>query len=60
MYVAPVPNVHLTHAITHHNPKGGNQMSIEMIPIGMILFMTFLVILFVIGFIVISSEHKSD
>ena len=35
-------------------------MSIEMIPIGMILFMTFLVILFIIGFIVISSEHKSD
>lgn len=27
---------------------------------GMILFMTFLVILFIIGFIVISSEHKSD
>ena len=30
------------------------------IPIGMVLFMTFIVALFVIGFIVISSEHKSD
>ena len=29
-------------------------------PVGMILFMTFIVALFVIGFIVISSEHKSD
>ncbi len=29
-------------------------------PVGMILFMTFIVTLFVIGFIVISSEHKSD
>ena len=28
------------------------------IPIGMVLFMTFIVTLFVIGFIVISSEHK--
>ncbi len=28
-------------------------------PVGMILFMTFIVALFVIGFIVISSEHKS-
>ncbi len=30
------------------------------IPIGMVLFMTFIMTLFVIGFIVISSEHKSD
>ena len=29
-------------------------------PVGMMLFMTFIVTLFVIGFIVISSEHKSD
>lgn len=29
-------------------------------PIGMMLFLTFLVALFVIGFIVIASEHKSD
>ena len=29
-------------------------------PVGMILFLTFIVILFVIGFVVISSEHKSD
>ncbi len=29
-------------------------------PVGMILFMTFIVTLFIIGFIVISSEHKSD
>ncbi len=33
---------------------------VGMLPIGMILFMTFIVILFIIGFIVISSEHKSD
>ena len=29
-------------------------------PLGMVLFLTFIVTLFVIGFIVISSEHKSD
>jgi hypothetical protein len=29
-------------------------------PVGMILFLTFIVILFVIGSVVISSEHKSD
>ena len=29
-------------------------------PIGMILFLTFLVILFIFGFIVIASEHKSE
>ena len=29
-------------------------------PVGMILFLTFIVTLFIIGFIVISSEHKSD
>lgn len=29
-------------------------------PVGMMLFMTFIVILFVIGFIVISSEHKKS
>lgn len=29
-------------------------------PVGMILFMTFIVTLFVIGFIVISSEHKKS
>ncbi len=29
-------------------------------PIGMMLFLTFVVILFTIGFFVISSEHKSD
>ncbi len=29
-------------------------------PVGMMLFMTFIVTLFIIGFIVISSEHKSD
>ncbi len=30
------------------------------IPIGMVLFLTFIVTLFIIGFIVISSEHKSN
>ena len=29
-------------------------------PLGMVLFLTFIVALFVIAFIVISSEHKSD
>lgn len=29
-------------------------------PVGMILFLTFIAILFIVGFIVISSEHKSD
>ncbi len=29
-------------------------------PVGMILFLTFIVTLFIIGFIVISSEHKSN
>ncbi len=29
-------------------------------PVGMMLFMTFIVTLFVIGFIVISSEHKKS
>lgn len=28
-------------------------------PVGMILFLTFISILFIVGFIVISSEHKS-
>ena len=29
-------------------------------PVGMVLFLTFIVTLFIIGFIVISSEHKSN
>lgn len=33
---------------------------VGMLPIGMILFMTFIVTLFIIGFIVISSEHKKS